>query len=180
MTQGRPRFQFSLRVLFIVTAIAAVLVAGYVVINLAMHSFFHAILVGNTGPVPSPDDWPDPLKLLVNEPNGIDVDRSTIQVYCLCQGFDPEFIWRMDAAPGLFEHLKERWKLTPTDYANWPGPRGKSSRSGVATPPWWSPSVDDTTFFVCSRSLAGEKGDRFLVAFDRHRNTLFVHYWLNF
>ncbi|MBN2024587.1 MAG: hypothetical protein JW809_17540 [Pirellulales bacterium] len=146
-----------------------------------MTSFFRAMLVGNTGPVPSRDDWPDPLKSLVDEPNGVTIAPSTIQVHCLCQGWDPEFVWRMDATPGLFEHLKDRWKLTRISNPNWPVLKGRSRLSGVETPPWWSPrDDDDTTFFACPQTLAGEKDNRFQVALDKKQNTIFVHYWFNF
>jgi hypothetical protein len=88
---------------------------------------------------------------------------------------------RVDAGPGLLERLKLRWKLTQISHPDWPVLKGHSDISGVATPPWWSPKDDDdTTFFVCPQTLAGEKGDRFLVAFDGKRNVIFVHYWFNF
>jgi hypothetical protein len=59
--------------------------------------------------------------------------------------------------------------------------KGRSNLSGVATPPWWSPEDDgETTFLVCPHTLAGKKGDRFLVEFDGKQNVIFVHYWFNF
>ena len=181
MTQERPKFQFRLQTIFVITTILAVLLAAYITWDRAQREFFHAILVGDTGPVQSPDDWPEPLKAILAEAQAGDVDESTIQVYCLCQGMDPEFVWRMDAVPGLLEHLKDRWTLTQISDPDWAVLKGRSNISGVATPTWWSPiDDDDTTFFVCPQTLAGEKGDRFLVAFDRRRDVVFVHYWFNF
>ena len=181
MTQERTRFQFRLRTLLMITTIAAVLLAAYIAWERAQRQFFHAILVGNTGPVPFRDDWPEPLKAILAASKGVELDQSTIQVHCLCQGFDPEFVWRMDAAPGLLEHLKDRWKLTQISHPNWPVLKGYSNISGVATPLWWSPKDDDdTTFFVCPQTLAGEKGNRFQVALDKRQNTIFVRYWFNF
>jgi hypothetical protein len=73
----------------------------------------HDIFTGETGPVSSRADWPRPLKDLLDDSDGIEIDESTIQVHCLCGGvYDKEFVWRMDAAPGLFELLEKRWKLT--------------------------------------------------------------------
>ncbi len=181
MSSPQPTFQFSLRTLFVLTAIASFLLAGYVLWNHAMKQFFHDVLVGETGPVESCSDWPDPLRALVEKTNGLEIDQSTIRVYCLCQGFDPVYVWRMDVAPGSFEHIRDRWKLTQVTNPNWPILEGRSSISGVATPPWWTPKDDgSTSFFVCPQTLAGEKGDRFLVALDTRRNTIFVHYWFNF
>ena len=61
MSSPQPTFQFSLRTLFVLTAIASFLLAGYVLWNHAMKQFFHDVLVGETGPVESRSDWPDPL-----------------------------------------------------------------------------------------------------------------------
>lgn len=172
--------QFRLRTIFVITTIFAVLLAAYSFVDRIEREFANA-LVGKTGPVESSEDWPEQLKAILAEAKAIDVDESTIQVYCLCRVMDHEFVWRMDAGPGLLEHLKERWKLTQVPYPNRPVLRGRSSISGVATPPWWAPKDEvDTTFFVCPQTLAGEKGDRFLVAFDKSQNVVFVHYWFNF
>jgi hypothetical protein len=181
MTQERARFQFRLRTIFVITTIVAIVVAAYIAWDRAQRQFFHAMFVGNTGPVRSRDDWPEPLKAILAEAKDDDLNEATIQVYCLCQGFDPEFVWRMDAAPDLLEHLKQRWKLTQVSHPNCKVLKGHSHNSGIATPPWWSPKDDDdTTFFVCPQTLAGRKGDRFLVALDARRNAIFVHYWFNF
>lgn len=175
------RFQFRLRTVLVITTILAILLAAYIAWDRAQREFFHAILVGKTGPVQSRDDWPEPLRAILADAKDGDLDERAIQVYCLCQGFDPEFVWRMDAATGLLEHLEQRWKLGQVSHPNWAVLKGHSNLSGVATPTWWSPKDDgQTTFFVCPQTLAGEKGDRFLVAFDKRRNLIFVHYWFNF
>jgi hypothetical protein len=92
MTQDRATFRFSLRTIFAITAILAVLLAAYMAWDRAERRFFHAVFVGKTGPVRSREEWPDPLKKIVAEAKEGDLDESTIQVYCLCQGFDPEFV----------------------------------------------------------------------------------------
>lgn len=177
MAQNRPRFQFRLRTIFICTTILAILLAAYLALDRAADQF----LLGYIGPVESRDDWPTPLKAILAEAKEGDLDESAIQVYCLGQVFDPEYVWRMDAASGLLEQLKQRWKLAQINHPNWPVLKGRGNLSGVATPPWWSPKDDgETTFFVCPRTLAGKKGDRFLVAFDGRQNVIFVHCWFNF
>jgi len=146
-----------------------------------MEQAFHAMLVGDKGPVTSRDDWPRPLLALLSESDGIEFDESTIQVHCLCQGFDPEYVWRMDAAPGVFQRVSERWGLTPVDDPKWRVLDGRSGLSGEPTPSWWCPQRDgQTMFYACPQSLGGHKGDRFQVALDKTRNTIFVHYWFNF
>ena len=180
MSQEPARFQFRLRTVFIITAILAVLLSAYSFLERAEQEFARA-LAGKTGPVNSRDDWPKPLKAILAEWEAGDLNERGIQVFCLCQGFDPEFVWRMDAAPGLLEDLKRRWTLTQVGRPNWPVLKGRSNISRIATPPWWSPKDDgQTTFFACSQTLAGEKGDRFLVAFDPRQDVIFVHYWFNF
>ena len=139
------------------------------------------LLLGNTGPVTNPADWPEPLLKLCKDFGIQPMPGSKIKVYCLCHGMDLEYVWRMDAAPGLFEHIKKHWQLMPVSKPDWRVLYGKSSLSGESTPSWWSPKQDiDTTFYECPASHAGEKGDRFRVAFDRGRGTIFVHYWFNF
>ncbi len=66
-----------------------------------MRQYFVYVLAGNTGPMSLRADWPPPLKDVLDAPDGIEIDESTIKVHCLCQGFDPEFVWRMDAALGF-------------------------------------------------------------------------------
>lgn len=138
----------------------------------------HAFYVGETGLVTSREDWPDPLKSLAEELGETELDQASIQVYCLCQGFDPEYVWRMDAAPDLFEHIKDRWGLSRIEDPDWRVLDGSSPISGVATPDWWSLQREEgTSFFVSPNVLACEPGIRFQVALDEQRNVIFVHYW---
>ena len=88
MAEAKHRFQFSLRTLLIFTTIAAVFLAAYASWRWSTEQFFRVLLVGETGPVTSRDDWPQPLITLIDESDGIEIDDSTIQVHCLCQGFD--------------------------------------------------------------------------------------------
>ena len=160
---------------------AAIIGTAYVAFRHASEQMIYDIMVGNTGPITSRDDWPRPLAALAEEPGSIKIDESTLHIYCLCQGMDPEYVWRMEATPGLFEHLSQRWELTQVENPKWSVLDGHSSLSGIATPPWWSPKRDSKTlFFACPQSLGGLKGDRFLVALDKKRNLIFVHYWFNF
>src|SRR5216684_6761916 len=88
----------------------------------------HGIFTGKTGPVSLRADWPRPLKDLLDDSGGIEIDESTIQVHCLCGGvYDSEFVWRMDAAPGLFELIEKRWNLTPVNGPDWGVLEGYSS-----------------------------------------------------
>ena len=183
-TMNQPRSKASIwrYVPLVLVVLAVCLVGGFGLLVLIGSSvIIDATMVGETGPVASPEAWPDPLKSLTEDLGEAELDRASIQVYCLCQGMDPEYVWRMDAAPGLFEHIEDRWGLSRIDNPNWRVLDGSSSLSGVATPDWWSPQRDKgTSFFVCPQELEGRKGDRFKVALDAERNTIFVHYWFNF
>jgi len=177
MAHAHTKFKFRLRTIFVITTVIAILLAWWC----AQMSWFDALLVGKTGPVTSRDDWPKPLKELLDGTKELQLDESSIQVHCLGEGFDPEFVWRMDAAPGLFEHVKQRWNLTPISKPQWPILKRRSPISARAAPPWWSLKDDgNTDFFVSPQELAKEKGDRFQVARDRKRNKIFVRYWFNF
>jgi hypothetical protein len=140
-----------------------------------------SVLVGNTGPVTKASDWPEPLQKLCKDFGITAQAASTIQVHCLCHGMDSEYVWRMDAAPGLFEHVEKRWQLAQVSNPTWRVLEGKSGLSGESTPPWWSPTQGKgTTFYECPASRAGEKGHRYRVAFDKDQGVIFVHYWFNF
>jgi hypothetical protein len=178
----QSRFQFGIRTLLVTIAVVAIVLGGgLALINLASRDLIHAVMVGRTGPVTSQKDWPEPLQKMMNELGEVKLDPTSIQVYCLCHGMDPEYVWRMDAAPGLFEQIASKWKLTEVEDPKWRILSGASSLSGVATPSWWSPQKDKAmSYYVCPQTLAGETGNRFQVALDKEQNTVFVHYWFNF
>lgn len=137
-----------------------------------------AVLVGNTGPITNPSDWPEPLQELCKD---LGITPANIQVHCLCHGMDREYVWRMDAAPGLFERIQKGWQLSQVSNPKWRVLEGKSSLSGESAPPWWSPTRgESTTFYECPASRAGEKGHRYRVVFDEDRGVIFVNYWFNF
>lgn len=167
--------------LFILLGVIVVCIAAVIFVNLSMHAFFRAILVGETGPVTSPSAWPKPLTELVADAARAKIDIQGLQVHHMNEGFDPEYIWQMKATPGLFDFINARWKLSLT-----PAPEhgvfcGKSDFSGDSTPDWWSPKEDaETKFYACPSVLAGEKGDLFRVALDEKRGIIFVHYHFNF
>lgn len=146
--------------------------------SVAWRNAMHNAFVGETGPVPSRADWPRPLKELLDDPGGIEIDESSIQVHCLCRGWDDTFVWRMDAVSGLFELIADRWELTQTtDSRSYVLEGHKERRSGVYTPAWWKPRDDGSTkFFVSDRA----SGDTFHVALDENRNTIWVHWWFDF
>lgn len=185
MAEVKPRFWSNFRVLLIITiiivAIAAFFAVVYTALRFSGRAIVEAVIVGDTGPIVSRDDWPQPLKNLIRESDDFEIEESTIQVYCLCKGMDREYVWRMDASPGLFEHVSQSWNLSQVDAPKWPILDGNSMISGKPTPSWWSPQRDDKTlFFVCPQTLGGLKGDRFQVALDKKRHLIFVHYWDNF
>jgi hypothetical protein len=138
-----------------------------------------AVREAHTGPVRSSNDWPLPLRERVAEEE-VELDRSSIQVDRLDR-LESEFVWEMDAAPGLIEHLKQRWQLTQITSPSWPILNGHSQFSGVATPAWWTPKDDgNTAFFVNPNEIAKDKSDRIQVAHDTKRKKIFVRYWFNF
>ena len=180
MQTREPRSQFSTLIWFILAAIIALPISGCLVLLVGTRLLIHAVVVGETGPVETRDKWPDPIKKLAEDRQDIAFD--TIKVYQLCQGFDPEYVLRIDAPIELLDYVVEKWELTQV-----PSPRlpsvfnGRSQISGVSTPEWWKPSqIPDIRYYVCPRTLAGEKGDRFQVAYSETANVLYLHYWFNF
>ena len=172
---------FPLRTTFVVAAVLLLLVGLAVwFVNHQMDAFFHGFVAGEPGPAASPADWPKPLKALVADAKA-EEDRVAVkilEVQCMCQGWEKEFIWRMESTPGLFDFLKKRWALSAM-----PSPErgifcGYSMYSGDETPSWWTPKErKGTEFYACRRTIASEAGDRFQVAVDDERQLIFVHYY---
>ena len=179
MNDAQPKPTYRLRTLFWVTGILAVALALYIAWDRAMDRFFYDLLVGETGVVESVDDWLRPLKELADETSL--VPENDIRIHCLCQGFDPEYVWRMPCDDESFAEIKSRWQLTEISTPDTHIYRGFSHNSGIQTPDWWNPTDhSDVTYYACPQVLAGGKSDRFQVAYHVDTKTLFVHYWFNF
>lgn len=177
-----PPFQFRLRTLFIVTVLVTIPLAGCVVWNRMMERFFHSVYVGTTGPVNTLKDWPRPLTALIDELDAAGLDRNTLKIYCLCRGFDWEFVWRMEGDASMLKLLQDKWELTQVADPDWfILKNGRSHNSGVPLPDWWAPQQNDqTTFYANPQGIHGGKGDHIHVAFDAATQTIFVHCWDNF
>ena len=172
--------QFRLRTLFIVMVLVALPMGAFPAWQRAMKEFFHAIVVGKTGPIEVRELWPKPLEQLVKD-SPIELTQQTLRVHCMCQGFDPEYVWRMDGDQKQMDHLAQQWKLTQVIMPRTKIFTGRSSLSGLPVPDWWKPSqIKDIVYYVCPSTLEGEKGDRYQVAFSGQEGTIYVHYRFNF
>jgi len=181
MQSGSSGRSCSKGCLFFLIGAIVLCVAGVVLVNMAMNDFMRAVVVGKTGPVTSPADWPQPLKDLVTDAKSTKIDVYVLQVHQMNGAVDPEYIWQMRATPGLLELIKTRWKLSPIPTPDYGVFCGKSNLSGDSTPDWWSPKANvGTQFYACATCLAGEKGAQFQVAYDVKRGTIFVRYYDNF
>jgi hypothetical protein len=180
MQTSERKTQFGTLAWVIVATVTVLPIGGCLVMLIGSRLLIHAIVVGETGPIESSDKWPDPLKKLVEARPEIAIE--TIRVHQLCQGFDPEYVIRIDAPTDLMDYVVETWELTEVSSPRLPSVfNGRSQISGVATPEWWKPSsIQDIKYYVCPRTLAGEKSDRFQVAYSESTNSLYVHYWFNF
>jgi len=174
----RRAFQYSLRTLFIVTTVIALLLGLIVWYLNSMHAFFHGFVAGAPRAIESPEDWPRTLKELVTDAKQANVVVQGLEVQCMCRGWETEYIWRMQVTPGLVAFITARWKLSAT---TWPSDGvfcGASHLSGDRTPAWWSPQEGGkTAYFVCNRSRASEFGDHFQVGIDEDRQVIFVRYY---
>ena len=172
--------QFRLRSLFILMCLVALSLGLFLALLRGMKEFFHAIVVGETGAIEVRELWPKPLEML-DEGSPFEISQQTLRVHCMCQGFDPEYVWRMDGDQEQMDHLIQQWKLTQVTMPRSKIFIGQSSLSGLPVPDWWKPSqIKDVVYYVCPSTLAGEKGDRFQVAFSEQEGTIYVHHWFNF
>ena len=172
--------QFCLRALLIFLFLVALCVGIFVAGRLGMKNALHTITVGETGPIEARELWPKPLEELVQD-YPTEISQQSLKVYCMCQGFDPEYVWRMEGDQRLMERLIQKWKL---EQAKMPATKifmGRSHNSGLPVPDWWKPqTIEDVVYYVCPATVAGDKGDRFQVAFSEQENKIYVHYWFNF
>jgi hypothetical protein len=122
MERGSPRDHRGRWALFIGVTLCGIVVfflcAIPVVVWVGGGAIVDAVIVGNTGPVANPSDWPEPLQKLRKDFGATSLPTSKIQVHCLCHGMDHEYVWRMDAIPGLFKHIQKRWQLSPVSNPN--------------------------------------------------------------
>ncbi|MEM6691958.1 MAG: hypothetical protein AAF664_21195 [Planctomycetota bacterium] len=168
-----------LTTLFWVISIFAVLLALYFTWDRAIDRLFQDLLIGSSGSIESVDDWPRPLTKLADETSLVSADD--LQVHCLCQGFDPEYVWRMPCDGESFAEIKSRWQLSVISKPDTHIYGGFSHNSGIPTPDWWNPAdLTNVAYFACPGALAGRKSDQFQVAYHADSSTLFVHYWFNF
>lgn len=180
MQTSEKKSQYGTLAWVVIATVFVVLIGGCLVSLIGSRLLIQSVVVGETGPVDSSVKWPDPLKKLVEARPDIAMD--TIKVYQLCQGFDAEYVMRINAPPGLMDYLVETWELTEVSSPLLPTVfHGRSQISGVTTPEWWEPSSNqDIKYYVCPRTLVGEKSDRFQVAYSESTKGLYVHYWFNF
>ena len=177
--QNQPP-QFRLRTLFILMVLVALPLGAYLAWFRGMKEFFQAAVVGETGSIEVREHWPKPLEQLVKE-SPFEISTQTLRVHCMCQGFDPEYVWRIAGDPKQMDHLVQKWKLTQVTMPRSKIFTGRSSFSGLPVPDWWKPSqIKDIVYYVCPSTLEGEKGDRYQVAFTGQEGTIYVHYWFNF
>jgi hypothetical protein len=174
-----PRRRTWLRPILIILVVFFLLIGVAVwYLNYRMRIFFHDIFAGKCGPVTSTEDWPRPLKELVQDAEHDKITIENLKVHCMCKGYETEYVWRIQSTSGMFEFLKTRWSLSPIPTPDYGIFCGKSMNSGDETPKWWSPKKNPTTkFYVSSRCKAREYGDQFQAAVDDERKMIFIHYY---
>jgi hypothetical protein len=160
--------RYSLRTLLVLTAIGCVILGAIAWVNNRMNSFFDAVVVGNSGPVTSPEEWPSALKTLAESASEESIELNGLHVHCLASGMAIEYIWRMDTTPGMFKLMKKKFRLTPSAK-----PPGDLFVRQPELPKWWNPLVSDSTEYFAARSSLD---DVYCVLHDEEHELLYVYY----
>jgi hypothetical protein len=124
-------------------------------------------------PITSEENWPKPLRSLLEDADQRKINVGEIDVYCVSKGLLDEYYWRTDAAPGLLARMVARWGLSPMARDN-----ALVRRSWTSMPfaLYWSSNSVDVEYFA----KWGGKGDNYLVMDDRTRKRIVVRYMYNF
>lgn len=135
------------------------------------------------GPLPAAADWPEPVRQLRAALAQSDVDVESFAVYLL-YGQPGNLLstvaCRMDDSAGALDLLTARLRLQQIDRDEVAGSLGREILA-CASSEWW-PSEDDQAaeYFGSENLIAGEKDDQYVVARDRSRGLIFIHYYFNF
>lgn len=124
------------------------------------------------------DDWPPHLSF-IKAKNRLAADPST-KIYILRDGFDLEYIWRIQYTEQLLNSLKTEWSLaeiqsTPT----WPILELTSESLNQTVPSWWKFNLDnagDFSFFNGPKSSATGEGSHVQIVVDKQKSFVFGHY----
>ncbi len=169
--EKRP-FQFSIRSLFGLTFIVALLCSGFVV--------FRSIISAHWEPVENRSEWPMDLQYLLKDADQKRIKIEQIKVYDLKNRgafSNVENFWRMESSPGLLDLLTESWDLLPINKNNmW------AEKFNAKMPDDWRfpNQSNEVEYFASKRRLEGGKSALYVVMNDKTHKQIFVWYYFNF
>jgi hypothetical protein len=173
--EKRP-FQFSLRSLFVLTFIVALLCSGIAIIR----NFYNTHFVAYWEPVESSSAWERALQNLIKDANEKQIEIKQLKVFDLKNRPDwwgPENFWQMDSSPELLSLMSESWALSSINKNNkWAKRFLDKMRND-----WRSQNpTDDIEYFALAGRLNGDKSDLYVVMNDKTHKRIFVWYYFNF
>ncbi len=128
------------------------------------------VAVNRNFPITSRDDWPRPLKELLEDADRRQIKVEQIKVYERTDGlsFDETYFWQTKDSTGAFALMNERWRLLPMDKSD-----GKVARFWQEMPWALRRSCDPSKieYFANWGSY-----DNYLVMRDKARGLLVVWY----
>jgi len=136
------------------------------------------------GPLPTRQDWPEPIRDLHSKMTEAGISAEPFEVY-LVYGQPGStlstVICRMPHSVEVVDFLKKSIGMLPEDGKN---PRYLESvgREVAAYVPaeWWIDPQDELPAFVSKNVIEGGEGDMYVLVADAKRNRISLHYYFNF
>lgn len=170
------------RLLFLLAAIACVLILAGIWINKKMDEMSVALLLGDPGAVTTSDKWPRVLTEFVESAKQSGIAIEDLEVHCFQSGWDEEFLWRMKSNPALLDFVKKHHQLQDAAvhkrsiFTNKPRP----FMSEREIPAWALPDLKDCEYFTSPGFMEGEGDDNFEMVHDTKHGVIVVLYYFDF
>jgi hypothetical protein len=160
VTHNRPG-TYSLRTLFIVTAVIALILGLIVAAQRALEP--------NRGPVEDRNEWPAPLYKVLAAVGSADLDIEPVRVYRIQSFMDRHYYWKLRGSPELIQLMVSQWGLRP-------GTSNDVSHFWNRWPDDWE--TVDRNGRLSWLANYGNKSDNYIVMIDG--DVVYVYYYFNF
>lgn len=165
-----PTSQFTLRALLVFIAVFACLCGGLV----RMRDAFKG---PEPGIVTERRELPASWSYAEEAADRAKVDLSGIEFYRISQGFDDDYMIRLDYTPERLQFFVKFRSFSPVTTPTW-----HIGRFWEYMPGGWTTRKDswNVDFYICDGWLRGDEGDLYVMMYDKQAGKLYIWYHFNF
>jgi hypothetical protein len=129
------------------------------------------------GPVASRDEWPAPIRRLLEDIHRADLKDEGFEVFRLGFLFDDSYFVRLRASQELMDLLKVKWGLSRIDNGD-----RLVEDFWARMPSAWRADAEavQPEYYASSGWLAGDEGDLYVVMYHDANPRVLVWYYFNF